>query len=92
MIASGAGKLPSGRMLGKITAGGKFTIYASSAGDGTEVCAGILLEAVDATSTDVPAVLVARDAEVIASKVAAANGAHTAAGRATLESSGIIFR
>lgn len=38
-----AGYLPSGLVLGKITASGKYAIYSNAAADGREVAAGFLL-------------------------------------------------
>jgi len=52
-IVSGAGVLPAGRVLGLITASGKYVEYDNAAVDGSEVAAAILLEPVDATSADV---------------------------------------
>lgn len=63
-VISGAGELASGTVLGKITASGKYTPVTVAAVDGSEDAAGILLEAVDATAADAPAVIIARDAIV----------------------------
>lgn len=63
-IVSGAGVLEIGTVLGKITASGKFKAAASDATDGSEVAAAILVEKIDATSADKPAVVIARFAEV----------------------------
>lgn len=54
-IASGAGVLTTGTVLGKITASGKFKAYQDGASDGSEVAKLILAEDVDATSADVKA-------------------------------------
>lgn len=53
VIASGAGVLAIGTVLGKITASGKYVLHNNAASDGSEAAAGILGEAVDATSADV---------------------------------------
>lgn len=54
-IANGAGVLPRGTLLGKITASGKYLKSLSAAVDGSEVPDAILLEAVDASAADVNA-------------------------------------
>lgn len=55
VIASGAGKLSRGRVLGKLTASGKFISVDSSKTDGSEKPYVVLAADVDATSTDVVA-------------------------------------
>lgn len=59
--------LAAGDVVGKITASSKYTAYDDAAGDGSEVAAGILFDAVDASSADKTGVIVARLAEVKAS-------------------------
>jgi hypothetical protein len=68
-IVSGAGALAAGTVLGKITASGKYTAYSDAAADGSQAAAAILCDAVDATSADQLATVIARDAEVFASKL-----------------------
>lgn len=63
-IASGAGALATGTVLGMIAASGKYTPVTMGADDGSEKAAGILLEATNATDADAPAVIIARDAIV----------------------------
>ncbi|MFH1493747.1 MAG: head decoration protein [Pseudomonadota bacterium] len=63
-IASGAGVLPVGQVLGKITVSGKYAAYNNANTDGTEVAAGILYAAADATSADMPAIAHVRNCEV----------------------------
>ncbi len=66
-IVSGAGKLEAGTVLGKITASGKYIASpnAQVAGsEGAETASAVLAYAVDATSADVEAVVVNKDAEV----------------------------
>lgn len=63
-VISGAGELVSGTVLGKITASGKYTPVTAAAADGSEDAAGILIDPVDATSADVTALIIARDAIV----------------------------
>lgn len=69
-IASGSGLLKSGTVLGKITVGGNFAPYNNDATNGTEAAAAILLEDVDATSTAVKTVGIARLAEVYTERLA----------------------
>jgi hypothetical protein len=54
-IASGAGVLPRGALLGKITASGKYILSLAAAADGSQVPDAVLLEPVDATAADVDA-------------------------------------
>ena len=51
-IVSGAGVLPRGRVLGKITASGKFTTVNSANTDGSQTPNCVLAYPVDATSAD----------------------------------------
>lgn len=95
-VASGAGKVASGTILGKITASGKFAPHAPAASDGTETAAAILTEAVDATSADVTTVAIVRDAEVkqpeLTYNAATDTVNEIAAVHASLASVGIIVR
>lgn len=59
-IASGAGVLAANRVLGKVTASGKYKAYDNTLSDGTEVAAAILLYPVDATSADVEVAVLKR--------------------------------
>jgi hypothetical protein len=59
-IASGAGKLEPGTVLGKITTGGKFTKLTPAATNGSQNAAGILWAGVDASAADAPCVLILR--------------------------------
>lgn len=52
-IASGAGVLTRGAVLGKITTGGKCVLVDSTNADGSQAPYGVLAEDVDATSADV---------------------------------------
>jgi hypothetical protein len=56
--------LKDGAVLGKISSGGKYAAYDNGAGDGTEVAAGILYGACDASGGDQAAVAHVRDCEV----------------------------
>lgn len=95
-VASGAGKLEAGTVLGKLTSGGKYVAYDNTASDGSEAAAGVLWGNVDATDADAKAVVVVRGpAEIITSRLtwASANnsGAKTA-GLADLLALGIVAR
>jgi hypothetical protein len=56
-IASGAGALTRGTLLGKITASGKYLKSLAAATDGSEDPDAILLHDVDATAADVEAII-----------------------------------
>ena len=64
-IASGAGKLEPGTVLGKITAGGKYTTLAPAATNGSQNAAGILWDAVDASAADAPGVVMLRGPAIV---------------------------
>jgi hypothetical protein len=66
-IVAGSGKIDAGTVLGRITTGGKFKPATDTGSDGAQVAAAILLEAVDATATDVAGAVISREAEVFAS-------------------------
>ena len=51
-VASGAGALARGTVLGKITASGKFVKVNSASSDGSQTANCVLAAAVDATSAD----------------------------------------
>lgn len=64
-IASGAGKLAPGTVLGKITTGGKYTALAPAATNGSQNAAGILWGAVDATDADALGVVILRGPAIV---------------------------
>jgi hypothetical protein len=64
-VASGAGKLEPGTVLGKITSGGKFTTLAPAATNGSQTAAGILWAGVDASASDVPGVVLLRGPAIV---------------------------
>lgn len=93
-VASSA-KLPSGTVLGKITASGKYVVYANGASDGSEAAAAVLLtELQDGVNGDYPATVIVRDAEVIGDRLdwKASDGTAVTAGKADLKALGIIVR
>lgn len=57
-VVSGAGVVPAGSILGRITASGKYTIFDDTAVDGSQVPVGVLRAEVDATSADRPGELI----------------------------------
>ena len=63
-IASGAGVIAAGTVLGKVTASGKYVASAVGASDGSEVPAAINIYGADASASDVTVSAIARDAEV----------------------------
>ena len=69
-------------------------VYDQQAGDGSEVAAGILLAAGDASGGDITVAIVARDAEVIADELVwpAASPDDVTAGIADLKALGILVR
>jgi hypothetical protein len=64
-IASGAGKLEPGTVLGKITTGGKYTGLTPTATNGSQNAVGILWAAVDATAADTPGVVLLRGPAIV---------------------------
>ncbi|MFT3973321.1 MAG: head decoration protein [Amaricoccus sp.] len=62
-VVSGAGKLVPGTVLGKLTAGGKYTPSPATGSDGSQTAVAVLLYPVDATSGDVQVAAITRDAE-----------------------------
>lgn len=64
-IASGAGKLAPGTVLGRITTGGKFTALAPAATNGSQNAAGILWAGIDASGGDTPAVVILRGPAIV---------------------------
>ena|SRR5215813_400303 len=70
VIVAGAGVIPSGRFVGKITASGKYDNYrVDNTPTGVSTFGGILYAEVDATTADQPAVVILRDAEVVNARV-----------------------
>ncbi|MGY6410269.1 MAG: head decoration protein [Alkalilacustris sp.] len=59
-LASGAGKLAPGTVLGRITTGGKYTVLTPGASNGSQNAAGILWGPADATDADAPGVVLVR--------------------------------
>ena len=64
-IASGAGKVAPGTVLGKSTTGGTFTGLAPAATNGSQNPAGILWAGVDATAADALGVVIQRGPAIV---------------------------
>lgn len=64
IIASGAGIIAAGSVLGKVTASGKYVVSAIGASDGSQVPAVINIYGADASASDVSVSAIVRDAEV----------------------------
>lgn len=64
VIKSGSGPLPSGTVLGKVSASGKYGVYDTYSSGGIETATAILAEPVDATSGDVNGSAVVRLAKI----------------------------
>jgi hypothetical protein len=95
-IASGSGIVKPGRVLGKVTASGKFKPHDPAATDGSEVAAAVNYAQVDATATDVVTPAHTRDCEVKAGCLGYAPATDTApekdAVHAALAANGIVVR
>jgi len=64
-LASGAGKLEPGTVLGRITTGGKYTVLTPGASNGSQTAAGILWDKADATDADAPGVVLLRGPAIV---------------------------
>jgi hypothetical protein len=94
-ITSGQ-NLEAGTVLGKVSANGKYVAYDNDATNGSEVAAGVLLFAVDATSADTVGVAIKRAAIVATQALVWGAGVTTQgekdAALADLELRGIVAR
>lgn len=95
-VASGAGKLACGAVLGKVTASGKYVLSDPAAADGSETAVAVLLTPVDATAADAEGSALVRFAVINRARLSYAAGVTTAANRQTLaddlEAIGILVR
>ena len=64
VVVAGSGPLPTGTVLGKITASGKYGVYDNAGTGGVETAAAILAEPVDATAADAKGAAVVRLAKI----------------------------
>lgn len=96
VVASGAGVIAPGTVLGKITSGGKYLASAVGASDGSETAVAVALYGCDATSADCEISAITRNAEVNSNLLtyhADRNlDAEKAAANADLAAVGIIVR
>lgn len=69
VIASGAGVVLAGTVLGKLTSGGKYVPSPDTGADGSQTGVAVLLETVDATSADAAGAVISRNAEVNANQL-----------------------
>lgn len=89
VTVTGGVAMPSGTVLGKITATGKYVRYNNVASDGSEVAAAVLVNPLPGTNGDyTKRAVIARDAEVMSAML---TGRDTA-GDADLKALGIIVR
>lgn len=88
---AGAAALPSGTVMGRITATGKLIKYLDGAVDGSQTAVGVLGTPLPGVNGDYKALVFTRACEVIGAKL---NGgvALDAAGQADLKALGIIIR
>lgn len=64
VVVAGSGPLPTGTVLGKVSASGKYGVYDTAGSGGVETAAAILAEPVDATAGDVNGSAVVRLAKI----------------------------
>ena len=95
-LASGAGILAAGTVLGKVTASGKYVASAVGASDGSQVPAAVNLYGADASFADVAVAAIVRDAELngkcLTYHADRDQPAEKAAANAALSGLGIIVR
>ena len=89
-IAGGVA-LPSGQVLGKITASGKFVAHDAGASNGSQTAVAVLYTPLPGVNGDVKATAITREAEVI-TKVLNNGVAPTALALSQLAAAGIIAR
>ena len=93
-LASGAGKLEPGTVLGKITTGGKYTVLTPGASNGSQNAAGILWGKADATDADAPGVVLVRGPAIVNRHeivfAGSLTGGEIAAAHAALMAAGIL--
>ena len=96
VVASGAGKLAAGTVLGKVAATGKYVPSPATGAGGSQVGSAILGYPVDATSADAAVMAVTRDCEVKAGELVYEATVNDATKKATknaeLQAVGIIVR
>lgn len=88
---TGATALPSGTVLGRITATGKLAKYSNAASDGTSQAVAVLQFSVPGVNGNHKAFVIDRDAEVMGSRLNGRTGLD-APGQADLRALGVIVR
>ena len=88
---------PTGAVLGKITASGKYTLSPATGADGAQVASAVLLYAVDATLADATGIVLARGPAIVsqsglAYSASVDDAAKIAAKIAQLTAVGIVAR
>lgn len=91
VTVAGSVALPSGTVLGRITATGKYVKYNDAASDGSQTAAAVLYNDLPGTNGDYKAAVFKRDCEVIGSVLNGGSGVD-ANGKADLIALGIIVR
>jgi hypothetical protein len=95
-IASGAGIIAPGTLLGKVAASGKFVASAVGATDGSQTAVSVAIYGCDATSADAAIAAIVRDAEVnghvLSYHADRDQAAEKASAKADLAGVGIIVR
>lgn len=95
-IASGAGVVAPGTVLGKVAASGKYVPRDATADDGSEAAAAICLYGCDATSADQDVSALVRDGEVkgdaLTFVIASDEAAEKASAISELGAAGLIVR
>ncbi len=97
VIAAGSGVVIPGQVLGQITASQKYVPQTEGATDGSQNAAGINYAYVDATVSDIPAAITARETEVYGLRLTwdtsvSGTPANLSAAIAALKALGIIVR
>ncbi len=96
VVASGAGIIAPGSVLGRVTASGKYVLSPATGSDGSEVAVAIAIYGCDATSADQEIAIIARDAEwngnTLTMHSTVNDAAKIAAKQAQLAAVGIIAR
>lgn len=91
VTVAGAVALPSGTVLGRITATGKLIKQVDAAADGSQVAVGVLGNPLAGVNGDYKAVVLTRAAEVIGVKLNGGAGPSTTA-KAALKALGVVVR
>lgn len=91
VTVAGAVALPSGTVLGRITATGKMVKYSNAASDGSQTAVAVLGPALPGVNGDYQAVIFERDCEVIGNRLNGGAGVD-APGLVELTAAGIIVR